>query len=61
MNAKASGNGSNVSKGWFDRELEAEAITYEVGDNTSTEFLKMKATIAAEKMMELFLITKPLK
>jgi predicted deacylase len=61
INAKASGNGSNVSKGWFDRELEAEAITYEVGDNTSTAFLKMKATIAAEKMMELLLQTKPLK
>jgi hypothetical protein len=61
INAKASGNGSNVSKGWFDRVCEAEAITYEVGDNTSGEFLKTKATIAAEKMMELLLLTKPVK
>jgi hypothetical protein len=61
INAKASGNGSNVSKGWFDRVFEAEAITYEVGDNTSREFLKTKATIAAEKMMELLLLTKPVR
>jgi len=61
INARASGNGSNVSKAWFDRTFEAEALTYEVGDNTTVEFLKTKATIAAEKMMEMLLLTKILQ
>ncbi|MDI9364085.1 MAG: M14 family metallopeptidase [Flavobacterium sp.] len=61
VNANSSGNRSNVSKAWFDRICDAEALTYEVGDNTSAEFLKTKATIAAEKMMELLLQTRALQ
>ncbi|MDT3401443.1 M14 family metallopeptidase [Mucilaginibacter terrae] len=49
---KPSGNGGNVSKSWFSRKLGAEALTYEVGDNTSRNLLKLKGRIAAEEMMK---------
>lgn len=52
-NIKPSGNGGNVSKSWFSRELGAEALTYEVGDTTSRAQLKLKGRIAAEMMMRL--------
>lgn len=52
-NIKPSGNGGNVSKSWFSRELGAEALTYEVGDTTSRAQLKLKGRIAAEIMMQL--------
>ncbi|OMP77367.1 M14 family metallopeptidase [[Flexibacter] sp. ATCC 35208] len=50
---KPSGNGGNVSKSWLSRELGAEALTYEVGDNTSRDQLKMKGRVAAEVMIRL--------
>jgi murein tripeptide amidase MpaA len=56
-NIKPSGNGSDVSKSWFSRVLQAEAITYEVGDNTSREQLKQKGRVAAEEMMKI--LVKP--
>lgn len=52
-NVKPSGNGGNVSKSWMMRALGCDALTYEVGDGTSRELLKMKGRVAAEKMMEL--------
>lgn len=52
-NIKPSGNGGNVSKSWFSRELGAEALTYEVGDTTSRAQLKIKGRKAAEIMMQL--------
>lgn len=52
-NIKPSGNGGNVSKSWFSRELGAEALTYEVGDTTSRAQLKLKGRVAAEQMMQL--------
>lgn len=55
-NIKPSPNGGNVSKSWMGRVLNAEALTYEVGDNTSRVDLKLKGRVAAEKMMELLLI-----
>ena len=54
-NIKPSGNGGDVSKSWFSRVMGAEAITYEVGDNTSREQLKLKGRVAAEEMMKLLL------
>ncbi|WP_276482574.1 M14 family metallopeptidase [Paraflavitalea pollutisoli] len=54
-NIKPSGNGGNVSKGWFSRAFGAEALTYEVGDNTSREQLRLKGRVAAEEMMKLLL------
>jgi hypothetical protein len=48
-------NGNNVSKSWMSRDLKAEALTYEVGDNTPRNELKTKGEIAAVKLMELLL------
>lgn len=56
-NVKPSPNGGNVSKSWMGRVLHAEALTYEVGDDTPRRLLKLKGKIAAEKMMELLLAT----
>lgn len=54
-NIKPSPNGGNVSKSWMGRVLRAEALTYEVGDDTPRALLKLKGKVAAEKMMELLL------
>lgn len=54
-NIKPSPNGGNVSKSWMGRVLNAEALTYEVGDDTPRSTLKLKGRVAAEKMMELLL------
>lgn len=54
-NVKPSGNGGNVSKSWMMRELKANALTYEVGDDTPRDLLKEKGRVAAEKMMEILL------
>lgn len=49
---KPSGNGGNVSKAWLGKVLNAEALTYEVGDNTPSPYIKQKATKVAEVLME---------
>ncbi|WP_187774850.1 M14 family metallopeptidase [Pedobacter sp. BS3] len=59
-NVRPSGNGGNVSKSWMGRVLKAEALTYEVGDNTPRSALKQKGRVAAETMMELLLKEKML-
>ena len=46
---------SPVSKNWFLHEFKAEAVTYEVGDDTPREQLKQKGKIAAQLFMELLL------
>ncbi|WP_293299367.1 M14 family metallopeptidase [Pedobacter sp. UBA4863] len=48
---KPSGNGGNTSKAWFGRVLNAEAVTYEVGDNTPRDFLNEKAVRCADILM----------
>ncbi len=54
-NVKPSPNGGNVSKSWMGRVLHAEALTYEVGDDTTRDLLRLKGKVAAEKLMELLL------
>lgn len=44
-----------ISKAFFNREFNAEALVYEVGDNTSREFTILKSKTAAEKLMLLSL------
>ena len=44
-----------VSKGWFLNYFKANAITYEIGDETPREFVKAKAEVAANEMMKLLL------
>jgi cytosolic carboxypeptidase protein 6 len=44
-----------ISKAFFNREFNAEALVYEVGDNTSRSFTELKSRTAAEKLMLLAL------
>jgi cytosolic carboxypeptidase protein 6 len=44
---------SVISKAFFNREFNAEALVYEVGDNTSRDFTALKSRVAAEKLIEL--------
>ncbi len=52
VNARGSKPASGViSKAFFNREFNAEALVYEVGDNTSRDFTALKSKTAAEKLM----------
>ena len=56
VNARGSKPDSGViSKAFFNKEFNAEALIYEVGDNTSREFTILKSKTAAEKLMLLSL------
>lgn len=44
-----------VSRNYFFIEHGAEALVFEVGDNTPREFLRAKAQVSANKLMELML------
>jgi cytosolic carboxypeptidase protein 6 len=56
VNARPSNITSGViSKAYFNREFNAEAVVYEVGDNTSRDFTALKSRTAAEKLMALAL------
>jgi len=56
VNARGSKSASGViSKAFFNKEFNAEALVYEVGDNTSRDFTILKSKTAAEKLMLLSL------
>ena len=56
VNARGSKPDSGViSKAFFNKEFNAEALVYEVGDNTSRDFTILKSKTAAEKLMLLSL------
>lgn len=55
LRVRPSGNGGNVSKSWFNRELNTDAITYEVGDDTPRDMIRKKGKVAAQVMMEILL------
>ncbi len=44
-----------ISKNWFYKQFKAEAMTYEVGDETPVNIIKLKAKAAAVTMMDLLL------
>lgn len=46
---------SPIAKNWIYRTFGAEAITYEIGDETPRNFVKLKSIIAAEEMMKILL------
>lgn len=56
-NVRASpGTGKRItSTSYFFYEYGAEALTYEIGDNTPREFVKKKGEVTANKLMELLL------
>lgn len=56
VNARASKPASAaISKAFFNKDFNAEALVYEVGDNTSRDFTKLKSKTAAESLMRLSL------
>ena len=44
-----------ISKNWFYKQFKAEAVTYEVGDDTPQNIIEQKARVAAVSMMDLLL------
>ena len=44
-----------VSKNWFFTQFKAEGLTFEIGDNTPRDLIRLKGQIAAQKMMEILL------
>jgi len=47
-----------ISKNWFYKQFEAEAMTYEVGDNTPSDIIDKKARVAAITLMDLLLLRR---
>jgi len=45
-----------ISKGWFYKQFNAESLTYEIGDETPRDFVKLKAEVAAREMMRLLIL-----
>ncbi len=52
---RASYPSSPVSKNWFFKQFGAEAIVYEIGDDTPRDFIKQKGSISAVEMMEILI------
>ncbi len=48
--------GQPISKAWFFNQFNAESITYEIGDETARDFIKLKAEVAAREMMKLLIL-----
>ena len=48
--------GDPISKAWFYNQFKAESITYEIGDETPRDFIKLKAEVAAREMMKLLIL-----
>ncbi|MFK7773542.1 MAG: M14 family metallopeptidase [Saprospiraceae bacterium] len=46
---------SPICKNWIFRTFDAEAITYEVGDEVARDYVQLKAKIAAEEMMKILI------
>lgn len=56
INESAASVGAPVTKGWFFTQFAgAEGITYEIGDNTSREFIARKGRVSAQALMEVLL------
>jgi len=45
-----------ISKGWFYKQFNGESLTYEIGDETPRDFIKLKAEVAAREMMKLLIL-----
>lgn len=48
--------GQPVTKTWFYYQFNADAVIYEIGDETSREFIRQKAEAAAREMMKLLIL-----
>ncbi|MBB4079800.1 hypothetical protein GGR28_002427 [Lewinella aquimaris] len=47
--------GPPTTSGWFKTQFNAEAITYEIGDDTDREFVKQKGRASADAMIDVLL------
>lgn len=45
-----------VTKAWFFKQFGADSVTYEIGDETPRDFIKLKAEVAAREMMKLLIL-----
>lgn len=48
--------GQPVTKTWFYNQFNADAVIYEIGDETSRDFIRQKAQVAADEMMKLLIL-----
>lgn len=55
VNESADPKSNPVTKFWFYTQLQAEGVTYEVGDENPREFIDKKARVAADVMMSVLL------
>lgn len=55
LNEKPSEIKLPVSKSWFFTQFQAEGITYEIGDDTPQDFIKLKGKVSAQEMMKILL------
>jgi len=60
FNPEPTGITSQTSKNWFYNEIKAEAITYEVGDNTPRDIIRKRGKEAARQLMKILLKEKML-
>lgn len=58
VNEKAANSTKPVSKGWFLYGHNSVGITYEIGDKTSKEDIKLIGKVSAEQMMQILLKNK---
>jgi len=58
VNEKAANSTKPVSKGWFLYGHNSVGITYEIGDKTSKEDIKLIGKVSAEQMMHILLKNK---
>jgi predicted deacylase len=45
-----------ITKAWFFKQFGADSVTYEIGDETPRDFIKLKAEVAAREMMKLLIL-----
>lgn len=57
VNEQSNDSSKPVSKGWFLKRFNAVGITYEIGDNTHRDFIKLKGKVSATEMMKILLNT----
>ena len=44
------------TKGWFYNQFNASSMTYEIGDETPRDFIRLKAEVGAREMMKLLIL-----
>ncbi|MDY7396819.1 M14 family metallopeptidase [Aureibaculum sp. 2210JD6-5] len=55
VNEASANSNRPTSKGWFLNGQNAVGITYEIGDDTPREFIKLKGKVSAEEMMKILI------